>query len=173
MSVVQSFAVNACGCSIISDAANLYWTAHYLKFSKHGLYRSNLDSSPMGHAVCGVVGMGLGDKHAVAIVSDAAMLMQSEVGTAVLYGSKAIWLVMSGSRYGMFDQVPQMWGDVPPSFCIPHTDFELLALAVGCDGCTVMDEEGLRKALTGALARDGPTVINVIVDSPRLAPSKA
>ncbi|KAG9505295.1 hypothetical protein J7337_002262 [Fusarium musae] len=151
MSVVQSFAVNACGCSIISDAANLYWTAHYLKFSKHGLYRSNLDSSPMGHAVCGVVGMGLGDKHAVAIVSDAAMLMQSEVGTAVLYGSKAIWLVMSGSRY----------------------DFELLALAVGCDGCTVMDEEGLRKALTGALARDGPTVINVIVDSPRVAPSKA
>lgn len=80
---------------------------------------------------------------------------------------------MSGSRYGMFDQVPRMWGDVPPSFCIPRTEFELLALAVGCDGCTVTDEEGLRKALTGALARDGPTVINVIVDSPLVALSKA
>ncbi|KAF5580909.1 acetolactate synthase [Fusarium pseudocircinatum] len=164
MSVVQNVAINGSGCSIMSDAENLYWTAHYLKFPKHGLYRSNLDSSPMGHAVCGCVGMGLEDKHAVAIVSDAAMLMQSEVSTAVLYGSKAIWLVMSGSRYG---------GDIPPPFCIPHTDFELLALAVGCEGCKVTGEEELRKALTEVLARDGPIVIHVIVDSPPVAPSKA
>jgi acetolactate synthase-1/2/3 large subunit len=102
MSVVQSFAINGCGCSIISDAANLYWTAHDLKFPKHGLYRSNLDSSPMGHAVCGVVDMGLGDKHAVAIVSDAAMLMQLEgqyccpiwiEGYLVSHEWKPVWYV--------------------------------------------------------------------------------
>ncbi|KAF5678053.1 acetolactate synthase [Fusarium denticulatum] len=164
ISVVQRVAINGSECSIISDAGNLYWTANFLKFPKHGLYRANLDSSPMGHAVCGVVGMGLRDKHAVAIVSDAAMLLQSEVSTAVLYGSKAIWLVMSGSR---------AWGDIQPPACIPHTDFELLAWAVGCEGCKVTDEKELRKALTEALARDGPTVINIIVDPPAVEPSKA
>ncbi|KAF5701289.1 acetolactate synthase [Fusarium mundagurra] len=172
MSLVQDVAINRSGCSIISDAGHLYWTAHYLKFPKHGLYRSNLDSSPMGHAVCGV-GMGLADNHAVAIVSDAAMLMQSEVSTAVLYGSKAIWLVMSGSRYGSCDQGHRAWGDIPPPHCIPYTDFELLARAVGCEGCTVTEEKELRKALREALARDGPTVINVIVDPQPVEPSKA
>ncbi|KAF5535560.1 acetolactate synthase [Fusarium napiforme] len=157
MSVVQRVAINENECSIISGAGNLFWTANFLRFPKHGLFRSNLDSSPMGHAVCGVVGMGLGDKHAVAIVSAAAMLLQSEVSTAVLYGSKAIWLVMSGIRAG---------GGIPPLACTPHTDFELLARAVGCDGCKVTDEEELRKALTEALARDGPTVIHVMLDSP-------
>ncbi|EMT64217.1 Acetolactate synthase [Fusarium odoratissimum] len=80
MSVVQDVAINRNGCLIIADAGNSFcWTAHYLKFPKPGLYRSNLDSYPMGHAVCGVVGMGLTDKRAVAIVGDGAMLMQSEI----------------------------------------------------------------------------------------------
>ncbi|KAF5569176.1 acetolactate synthase [Fusarium phyllophilum] len=171
MSVVQDVVINQFGCSIIADAGNsLCWTAHYLKFPKHGLYRSNLDSSPLGHAVCGVVGMGLANNHAVAIVSDAAMLKHSEVSTAVLYGSKAIWLVMNSSQFGTSDQLTRTWGDVPPPYCIPYSNFELLARAVSCHGSTVTEENGLRKALREALVRDGPTVINVLVDSPPMAP---
>ncbi|KAH7171864.1 thiamine diphosphate-binding protein [Fusarium sp. MPI-SDFR-AT-0072] len=140
---------------------------------KHGLYRSNLDSSPMGHAACGVVGMGLTNKHAVAIAGDGAMLMQSEVSTAVQHRSKAIWLVMNDSSYGMCDQVPQMWGDIPPPCCIPYTDFALLARAVGCEGYTVTKGEELREALQKAMLRKGPTVINVIIDPSAVAPSEA
>ncbi|RBA17804.1 hypothetical protein FPRO05_11519 [Fusarium proliferatum] len=173
MYVVQ-VAINRGACSIIAEAGkSLCWTAHYLKFPKPGLYRSNLDSAPLGHAVCGVVGMGLADNHAVAIVSDAAMLKQSEVSTAVLYGSKAIWLVMNGSQYDTFDQTSQASGDVPPPYCIPYTDFELLARAVGCEGSTVTGEKELREALKEALMRDGPTVINVLVDSSPVAPLKS
>ncbi|KAF4437116.1 Acetolactate synthase [Fusarium acutatum] len=174
MSVVQDVAINQNGSPIIADAGNsLCWTAHYLKFPKHGLYRPNLDSSPMGHAACGVVGMGLTGKHAVAIVGDGAMLMQSEVSTAVQYRSKAIWLVMNDSRYGMCDQVPQMWGDIPPLCCIPFTDFALSARAVGCEGYTVTKGEELREALQEALVRKVPTVINVIIDPSAVAPSEA
>lgn len=173
MYVVQ-VAINRDACSIIAEAGkSLCWTAHYLKFPKPGLYRSNLDSAPLGHAVCGVVGMGLAYNHAVAIVSDAAMLKQSEVSTAVLYGSKAIWLVMNGSQYDTFDQTSQASGDVPPPYCIPYTDFELLARAVGCEGSTVTGEKELREALKEALMRDGPTVINVLVDSSPVAPLKS
>ncbi|CCT66783.1 uncharacterized protein FFUJ_03392 [Fusarium fujikuroi IMI 58289] len=172
MYVVQ-VAINGGACSIIAEAGkSLCWTANYLKFPKHGLYRSNLDSAPLSHAVCGVVGMGLADNHAVAIVSDAAMLKQSEVSTAVLYGSKAIWLVMNGSQYDTFDQPSQASGDVPPPYCIPYADFALLARAVGCEGSTVTGEKELREALKEALMRDGPTVINVLVDSSPVAPLK-
>ncbi|KAM5387263.1 hypothetical protein ACJA88_001615 [Fusarium oxysporum] len=174
MSVVQDVAINRNGCLIIADAGNSFcWTAHYLKFPKPGLYRSNLDSYPVGHAVCGVVGMGLTDKHAVAIVGDGAMLMQSEVSTAVKYRSKAIWLVMNDSRYGSCDQVPRMSGDIPPPCGIPYTDFALLARAVGCEGCTVAKGEELREALQEAMVRNGPTVINVIIDPSAVAPPEA
>ncbi|KAH7267615.1 thiamine diphosphate-binding protein [Fusarium redolens] len=171
MSVVRDVAINQTGCAIIADAGNsLCWTAHHLKFPKPGLYRSNLDSSPMAHAVCGVVGMGLADKPAIPIVGDGAMLMQSEVSNAVQYRSKAIWLVMNDSRYGICGQVPRMWGNIPPPCCIPYTDFALLARAVGCDGYTATTGEELREALEEAMVRNGPTVINVTIDPSAVAP---
>ncbi|KAF5551060.1 acetolactate synthase [Fusarium mexicanum] len=171
MSVVQDLVINRFGRPIIVDSEiSLCWTANYLKFYKHGHYLSNLDSSPLGHAVCGVVGMGLGGNHAVAIVSDAAMLKQSKVSTAVRYESKAIWLVMNSSQYGTVDPWTRTWGDVPPPYSVPYTDFEVLAGAVLCKASTVTGENGLRTALGEALVRDGPTVINVLIGSPPVAP---
>ncbi|KAF4497992.1 Acetolactate synthase [Fusarium agapanthi] len=152
MSVVQDVAINRCGRSIIADA---------------GRRKQSLLDSPLPEIL---QTWALSIKPRFLSLSDAAMLKQSEVSTAVLYGSRAIWLVMNSSQYGTIDQLTRTWGDVPPPYSIPYTDFELLARAVLCEGFTVTEENGLRKALGEALVRDGPTVINVLIDSPPMAP---
>lgn len=175
MSIVQDIAVNRRGCTVISDAGNsLCWTAHYLRFTEPGRFRTMLSYSAMGHGACGVVGIGLagGDTPpAIAVVGDGAMLMQSEVSSAVHYGAKVVWLVMNDSRYNMCYQVPQMWGEKAPCCDIPQTDFSLYARALGCHGDTATSGEQLQTLLGEAMGRNGPSLIDVKIDPDAVAPS--
>jgi acetolactate synthase-1/2/3 large subunit len=88
MQAVQARVVEAGDAVVLTEAGNAFsWGSHALRFDRPGRYRTSTGWGAMGHATCGVIGAALAsDAPAVALVGDGAMLMQSELSTAVQYG---------------------------------------------------------------------------------------
>jgi acetolactate synthase-1/2/3 large subunit len=125
----------------------------------------------MGQATAGVLGAALArGKKAVALVGDGAMLMNSEISTAVQHGAPAVWIVLNDSRYGMIEHGMRAQGWSPLATAMPATCFATLARAMGADGIRVTDEAELASALRRALAAPGPFVVDVVIDPDERAP---
>lgn len=173
MSVVQEIIINQHNLPVLVDIGNsLCWATHHLRFIHPGKYRVSVTNAAMGHACCGAVGLGSSGVLSVAIVGDGALLMQSEVSSAVQYGMPAVWLVMNDARYNMCYQGPRAWGDVAPCCDIPEVDFALYATALGAQGRTVRSGEQLRQVLHEAIASRKPTVVDMKIDPDVFAPSE-
>ena len=118
-----------------------------------GRYRVSTGFGSMGHAVAGVVGAALArEDKAVAIAGDGAMLMPSEVNTAVQYNAQAVWVVLNDARYGMIEQGMKSIGWKPFGTEIPRCDFVAIARGMGADGVRVEHESEPGRR---ARARDG------------------
>lgn len=173
MSVVQEIVINEHNLPVFADIGNsLCWATHHLRFVHSGKYRVSVTNAAMGHACCGAVGVGSSGNMAVAIVGDGAILMQSEVSSAVQYAMPVIWLVMNDARYNMCYQGPRAWGEVAPDCDIPEVDFALYATALGCQGRTVRSGEELRQVLHEAISSRRPTVVDMKIDPDIFAPSE-
>jgi acetolactate synthase-1/2/3 large subunit len=157
---------------VLSEAGNAFaWATHHLRFSSAS-YRTSFGFGSMGHATAGVVGAAIGSgKRAFALVGDGAMLMNSEVSTAVQHRAPAIWVVLNDSCYGMIRQGMAMVGYRPFAAEIPRTDFAKIAEASGARGIKVSSELALGGALASAMAHDGPVVIDVDIDREEIAPT--
>jgi acetolactate synthase-1/2/3 large subunit len=158
---------------VLSEAGNAFaWATHHLQFSQPASYRTSLGFGSMGHAATGVLGAALASgRKAVAILGDGAMLMNSEVSTAVQYGVPAVWIVLNDSRYNMIEQGMNAVGWTPFATEIPSTDFARIAEATGARGIKVTAEPALRDALAWAFAEAGPVVVDVDIDPAEVAPT--
>ena len=172
MQCVQRCFVDA-GALVLTEAGNAFaWGNHFLRFDRSHRYRVSMGFGSMGHAVTGVLGAALADRRrkAVAIAGDGAMLMNSEVSTAVQYGIPAVWVVLNDSRYGMIDHGMRHAGYGPVETNLPFTDFVALARAMGADGVAARDERELASALERAQRATGPFVVDVRIDPEARAP---
>jgi acetolactate synthase-1/2/3 large subunit len=125
----------------------------------------------MGQAVTGVVGAALArNGKAVAIVGDGAMLMNSEISTAVHYQIPAVWIVLNDGRYNMVNQGMALQGLLVEEAEIPQADFVMLARSMGADGIRVEKESDIQAALEKALVSTVPFVVDVVIDPTRPAP---
>jgi acetolactate synthase-1/2/3 large subunit len=174
MEAVQRIVVEGSDAIVMAEAGNAFaWGNHALRFSAPGRYRVSMGFGSMGQAVAGVVGAAIGrDGKAVAIVGDGAMLMNSEVSTAVAHRVPAVWVVLNDARYGMIEQGMAALG-LPFATPIPPCDFAAIARAMGASGIRVEREADLPGALEAAMASPGPFVVDVVVDPTELAPSMA
>eukprot|EP00918_Siedleckia_nematoides_P057629 GHVU01125652.1.p1 GENE.GHVU01125652.1~~GHVU01125652.1.p1 ORF type:complete len:163 (-),score=10.54 GHVU01125652.1:949-1437(-) len=126
---------------------------------------------PMGQAVTGVIGAALAqDSKAVAIVGDGAMLMNSEVSTAVRYQIPAVWIVLNDGHYNMCKQGTKMQGFQGMDVEIPQADFVKIARGMGADGIRIERESDVQAALAQAMVSPDPFVVDVTIDSDQLAP---
>lgn len=173
MYAVQRMIVEKTDVPIITEAGNAFaWGTHALRFSSPGRYRVSTGFGSMGHAVTGVMGMALArDGKAVAIAGDGAMLMNSEVSTAVQYRIPAVWIVLNDSAYGMIHQGMTALGMIPLETAIPPTDFAMIAKGMGADGVRVEREIDLAAAIDRAMAARGPFVVDVVIDPSVKAPA--
>jgi acetolactate synthase-1/2/3 large subunit len=169
---VQRVVVEQSDAIVLADAGNAFaWSTRVLRFRDPGRYRVSVGFGSMGHAVTGVVGAALGrGGKAVAIVGDGAMLMLSEVSTAVQHGVSAVWIVLNDARYGMTTQGMGALGFTPAGMEIPRTDFVMLARALGAEGIRVERETDLDDALAAAMQAEGPVVVDVLVDPDERSP---
>jgi acetolactate synthase-1/2/3 large subunit len=157
---------------VLSEAGNAFaWSTHHLQFATPS-YRTSFGFGSMGHAATGVVGAALGtSRRAVAVVGDGAMLMLSEVSTAVQHRARAVWIVLNDGRYGMIEQGMDSVGYRPFATEIPHASFAAIAQATGAHGLEVKSEAHLRDALARAFAIDGPVVVDVDIERDEIAPT--
>ena len=172
MAVIQQAIVQESNAIVMAEAGNSFaWATKLLRFTQPDRYRISTCVGAMGHAVTGVVGAALGNaQKAIAIVGDGAMLMNSEVSTAVRFEIPAVWIVLNDGSYNMCAQGMLLLGFKGVDTKIPHTDFTLLARAMGADGIRVERERDLAKAINVALNTKVPFVVDVIIDSARAAP---
>jgi len=172
MDAIQRVIVEGSDAVVITEAGNSFaWGNHVLRFVKPGRYRVSTGFGAMGHAVTGVVGAAMaGNGKAVAIVGDGAMLMNSEVSTAVRYKIPAVWIVLNDGRYNMCDQGSAMQGFKDMDVEIPQADFVKIAHAMGADGIRIEREPDVQAALEKALVSSDPFVVDVVIDPTRPAP---
>ncbi|MEX2207976.1 MAG: thiamine pyrophosphate-binding protein [Myxococcota bacterium] len=174
MAAVQRAIVDASDAIVLCEAGNAFaWGTHALSFRTAGRYRTSTLWGAMGHASCGVIGATLArGTPGVALVGDGAMLMQTEISTAVQYGIPAVWIVLNDGLYGMIEQGMRAQGLRPLETKLPATDFAAHARALGAQGVRVEHEPELDAALAGiaAPARTRPIVVDVRIDPAEPAP---
>jgi acetolactate synthase I/II/III large subunit len=172
MDAIQRMVVEGSNAVILAEAGNSFaWATNRLRFTQPRRYRISTGVGAMGHAVTGVVGAAWGRKgKAVAIVGDGAMLMNSEVSTAVRFNIPAVWIVLNDGRYNMCAQGMDLQGFKGVDTEIPSTNFVQLAKAMGADGIRVSRESELEAALTKALASSIPFIVDINLDPKQPAP---
>jgi acetolactate synthase-1/2/3 large subunit len=172
MDAIQKIIVEGSDAIVMAEAGNSFaWATHHLQFDQPYRYRISTGVGAMGHAATGVIGAALGwhDK-AIAIAGDGAMLMNSEINTAVKYEAPAVWIVLNDARYNMCDQGMNLQGLTGIDAQIPPADFVKIAQGMGADGIRVEKESDLEAALTKAMAATVPFVVDVIIDPTRPSP---
>ena len=174
MGVVQELIVDGSDAVVLAESGNAFtWATHHLRFGEPGRYRVSTNLGSMGHAATGVVGAALARRGgAVAILGDGAMLMASELSTAVKRGADVMWIVLNDGRYNMCHQGMQALGmEGLADAAFPPVDFAALARAQGAHGVRVEREEDLAAAIATGLGA-GPFVVDVLIDADRRAPAQ-
>jgi len=169
MSALQDAVVSQ-GVPVVSEAGNAFaWATRRLRFDTP-TYRVSPDFGAMGQASAGVVGLALGrGGPAVAVLGDGAMLMNTEINTAVHEGARAVWVVLNDAAYGMIAHGMRAIGLDPIATTVPRVDFVAFARAQGADGVAVDHVDQLADALSVALEASGPFVVDVRID-PDISP---
>ncbi|MBN4003736.1 ScyA-related TPP-binding enzyme [Nostoc sp. LPT] len=172
MDTIQRVFVEKSDAVVMTEAGNSFaWGTHTLRFTKPGRYRVSTGFGSMGHAATGILGAALAQNDkAVAILGDGAMLMNSEVSTAVKYQIPAVWIVLNDSRYNMCSQGMALLGFKGVDTQMSPVDFVAIARGMGADGIRVESETDLQAALEKALASKIPFVVDVIIDPTQTAP---
>lgn len=173
MEMIQRVIVERTDAPIITEAGNAFaWGTNKLSFSSPGRYRVSTGFGSMGHAVTGVLGIAMARRgKAVAIAGDGAMLMNSEVSTAVQHRAPAVWIVLNDSGYGMIQQGMNALRLPSPDTSIPRTDFAMIARGMGAEGVRIERESDVVQALEWAMQSRSPFVLDVVIDPSVAAPS--
>ncbi|MFN6562536.1 MAG: ScyA-related TPP-binding enzyme [Nostoc sp. ChiSLP01] len=175
MNVIQQVIVDGSNALVMAESGNSFaWVIHLLQFSTPNRYRISNGFGSMGHFVTGVVGAALARKSkAVAIVGDGAMLMNSEVNTAVKYQVPAVWIVLNDGRYNICQQGMAYLGFNDADATIPQADFVKIAQGMRAEGIRVESESDVQAALEKAIAANSPFVVDVIIDPTQIPPSES
>ncbi len=153
------------------------WLVQRLKVRGPRSFLQSWGFGSMGFAVCGVVGAKLAapERPAIAVCGDGGFLMAAHsVATAVEYHVPAVWVVWNNGGYVSIRDL-QVGAFGPRELAtrfrdgrtgdLVSTDFAALARAMGADGYRVEKPNDFGEALAAALASNGPSVIDVPVQS--------
>ncbi|MEQ9483533.1 ScyA-related TPP-binding enzyme [Coleofasciculus sp. F4-SAH-05] len=172
LDAMQRLIVDSSNALVMAESGNsLTWGNHMLRFDTPGRYRVSTGFGSMGHFVTGVVGAALArNGKAVALVGDGAMLMNSEVSTAVKHQIPAVWIVLNDGGYNMCKQGMALLGFKGIDGDVPQADFVQIARGMGADGIRVENEFDVEAALEKAMASPVPFVVDVVIDANQPAP---
>lgn len=145
------------------------WVAQYYTF-KHP--RSLITSGGlgcMGYGLPAAIGAKLGrpDKQVLLVCGDGGFQMtMSELGTLVEQGAAVKIFILNNRRLGMVRQLQEFYCDrrysaVDFAFC---PDFAALAAVYNIPGYTVDTPEAFDAIVEEALVREGPVLVNCLVD---------
>ncbi len=166
MEAVERVFVQGSNAVIFTEAGNAFaWGSRGLRFDQPNRYRTSMGWGSMGAASAGVLGAALARRgKALALVGDGAMLMQSEVSTAVAHGLQVVWVVLNDGQYGMLYHGMSGHGLSTEESRFTQVDFGLWARSMGCPAERACNEDQLYRGLELALEAEGPFLLDVVVD---------
>jgi acetolactate synthase-1/2/3 large subunit len=162
---------------VLADIGNtLTWAERYIPSYPEGRFVALSGLAAMGSATAACIGTKLGKPQSptVCLCGDGDFHMTGmEVATAANHGIPVIWVVLKNSMLGMIRDVQTVsYQNRYISCSFYDTDFVSLARALGAEGSRVESPEEIGPAVEKALQHQGPTVIEVTVDSAELPPMK-
>ena len=130
-------------------------------------------SGGLGWAMPAAVGYALAERDTgrnrpvLCILGDgAANYSIQSLYTAAQHRLPVVFLVLNNGEYGILKAFADQQGTPGvPGMELPGLDFIALATGYGCTGSRVTTKEALSQALLDALARSGPTVLDIPITS--------
>lgn len=172
--------VAAPGNVVVADGALTYlWLSETIARSRPSRF--------LCHGYLGAMGVGFGTalgaqkaageqgKRAILVTGDGAVgYALAEFDTALRNDLPLIVVVMNNESWGATQHFQKMTGgpNRVTKTMLPNGRYHEVAEALNCKGYLVTDEEGLREALTKALAENVPACINVQVDLDEIPPEE-
>jgi acetolactate synthase-1/2/3 large subunit len=157
---------------VVSDQTGInYWMEWHFPVLAPRTFLYPVGSATLGYGVPAAIGARLArpSRPVVAVVGDGGFLYSvNELATAVKYALPVVFLVVNDDRYGAIKYLQERlfgrWGEAD----LANPDFPALARAFGAHGDRVAGLDGLGAALETALARSGPTVLELplVIDPP-------
>ena len=157
---------------VVNDQTGInYWMEWHFPVLAPRTFLYPVGSATLGYAVPAAIGAKVAwpGRPVVAVVGDGGFLFSvNELATAVKYQLPVVFLVVNDERYGAIKWLQEAlfgrWGEAD----LVNPDFPALARAFGAAGHRVEALDALGPALADALARPGPTVLEIplAVDPP-------
>jgi 3D-(3,5/4)-trihydroxycyclohexane-1,2-dione acylhydrolase (decyclizing) len=167
--------IAVCAAGTLPAELHKLWRA-----SRPGGYHVEYGYSCMGYEIAGGLGAKLAcpEREVIVFVGDGSYLMlNSEIATSVMLGTKLIVVVLDNRGYGCINRLQQACGGAPfnnllddclqGSLGAPAIDFAAHARSLGAHGEHVADVAGLEAALVRARAAERTSVIVIDTDPAR------
>ena len=153
------------GAVVVNDQAGLnYWMEWHFPVLEPRTFLYPIGSATLGYGVPAAIGAKVAqpDRQVLAVLGDGGFMFSvNELATAVKYGLGIVFLVLNDQRYGAIKYLQEglfgKYGEVD----LVNPDFPAMARAFGAEGHRVDSLDDLPKALDGALAHAGPTLLEV------------
>jgi len=148
------------------------WTGQMVDFIRPG-QRLIRCAGSLGWSLPGAIGVKCGapDRPVVCFAGDgAAYYHLPELETAARFGIKVVFVINNNAALSQEVQLYRMFGGAPFTERTPElwkfrpVSFANIAREFGCASWTVEKPADLNRAITAALAADGPAVVDVLTD---------
>lgn len=163
--------------AIVTNGAGNYaiWVHRYHRYRKPGTQLAPT-SGAMGYGVPAAVAAKLmhPEKVVVSFAGDGCFQMNcNELGTALQYGAKCIFIVINNGIYGTIRMHQERrFPDRVSGTDIINPDFPALCEAYGGKGYLVTETDAFRPALEDALKNDRMALIEIQIDPDDIAPGR-
>jgi len=163
--------------AIVTNGAGNYaiWVHRYHRYRKPGTQLAPT-SGAMGYGVPAAVAAKLmhPEKVVVSFAGDGCFQMNcNELGTALQYGAKCIFIVINNGIYGTIRMHQERrFPDRVSGTDIVNPDFPALCEAYGGKGYLVTETDAFRPALEDALKNDRMALIEIRIDPDDIAPGR-
>lgn len=154
---------------VVNDQSGInYWMEWQFPVLAPRTFLYPVGSAVLGYAVPAAIGAQMANpgRAVLSVSGDGGFLFSvNELATAVKYRLPIAFLVMNDRRYGAIKWLQERmfegrWGETDSA----SPDFPALARAFGARGQRLASMDDLPRALAGAFAADGPTVLELAME---------
>jgi pyruvate dehydrogenase (quinone) len=153
---------------VLDTGLNTLWSGNFLRQRGSQRILGSFNNAAVGTALAQANGIQVLDRsrQVIALVGDGGFnMLMGEFMTAVHHKLPVKIVIYNNSSFGLI--TPEAEREGLPAFYkgieFPNPDFAALARACGGQGFTARRPEELKGALGGALAVDGPAIVDVVV----------
>lgn len=145
------------------------WMQQYLPTTRPGTFFT-MASGGLGFGMPAAVGIALAqrDRRVIALIGDgSSMYSIQSLWSAAQLGLDVTFVVLNNGGYAAMKRHAGLLGFSPGEKVVgievPGIRYDQLAVAQGCPGERVTDAQGLHAGLEAALARKGPSLLEVVI----------